>query len=69
MTALMRPVAHPERTANTAGHGSVQNSGRTSSTAADSGSQSATARTSGGSCSRGKKMPDRNIIGVRNSVK
>ena len=51
-----------------AGHWSM-NIGRTSSTALVSGSQSETMRTGAGSCSRGKNTPERNIIGVRNSVK
>ena len=46
-----------------------KNIGRTKSTATDSGSQSAITRTNAGSCSRGKKMPERNIMGVRNRVK
>ena len=45
------------------------NSGRTSATALVSGSQSATTRTTPGNCSSGKNTPDRNIIGVMNSVK
>lgn len=50
------------------GHWSM-NSGRTSSTALVSGSQSEIARTSGGNCSRGKNTPDKNIMGVSTSVK
>ena len=45
------------------------NSGRTSSTALVSGNQSDTTRTAAGNCSRGKNTPERNIMGVRNSVK
>src|SRR5438105_3909366 len=45
------------------------NIGRTSSTALVSGNHSENARNGPGSCSRGKNTPDKNIIGVRNSVK
>ena len=51
-----------------AGHWSM-NRGRTSSTAAVSGSHSAMPRTTGGKWVVGKKMPYRSIIGMRNGVK
>ena len=51
-----------------AGHWSM-NRGRTSSTAFVSGSAAERVRTRGGSCSRGKNTPERNIMGVSISVK
>ena len=50
------------------GHWSMK-SGRTSSTALVSGSQSEMARTTGGNCARGKNTPYKNIMGVSTSVK
>ena len=45
------------------------NRGRTRATAFVRGNQSVITRTTYGNCSRGKKIPDKNIMGVSTRVK